>query len=203
MDLISGRDKTSGEDDIFRSPRDPSDHLIQTFNRWETETVPRDTLCYGWALCAEAAAVGHGLWLQLVVGRGGGWPLSLLSALDPQSQPEADSTLGHQHLLKARAFPRWVFCLGLPGERRRWCGRCCHCFSSDSHSHSPGACGCHARQVPSAVPPPPPKPLLGCSSANPLHLLLSSIGFACSQKSGKSLLCWRLSCFLCCFGRSW
>ena len=62
VDLISGRDKISGEDDIFSSPRDPRDHLIQTFNRWEAETVPRDTLCYGWTLCAEAAAVGHGLW---------------------------------------------------------------------------------------------------------------------------------------------
>lgn len=35
MALISDRDKSSGEDDIFRNPRGPRDHLIWTFNRWE------------------------------------------------------------------------------------------------------------------------------------------------------------------------
>ena len=76
------------------------------------EPVQRDAWCSGRVLCADAAAMGHRLWLQLVVERGRGWLLSPLSALDPQLQPQANAIKDHQHLLKAHAFPRWNFFWG-------------------------------------------------------------------------------------------
>lgn len=87
MALIPGGDKIRREDLTFGSQRNPGDHLIQTFHRWEAGAVPHSVFWLD--ACRElgfqgAAAPGGG---------GEGSSLGPSSALEP----DASFTLG-QHL---------------------------------------------------------------------------------------------------------